>query len=265
MQVIDSHCHIYPPKISQRAVKSVGDFYQIPMDCEEDLGGTADGLLKACSNSPIERFIVYSVATRPDQVESINDFIAQTCADHPEFTGFMTLHQDFPDPEAEIARAEKLGLKGIKLHPDTQQVNMDDPRLMTIYEIAEGRLPMVIHCGDYRYDYSHPRRMRHILDTFPDLVVDAAHFGGWSVFDLAAEYLKDKDCFMDVSSSFAMLGTERTKELCRLYGADRIMFGSDYPMWDPASELEIFTSIDFTDDELERMLSTNAQRFLGER
>lgn len=31
---------------------------------------------------------------------------------------------------------------------------MDDPRLMRIYEIIEGRLPLIVHTGDYRYDYS---------------------------------------------------------------------------------------------------------------
>lgn len=265
MRAIDIHCHIYPAKIASRAVESVGDFYQIPMDCANERGGTAEGLLEVCKTTPIERCVVYSVATRADQVPSINDFIAKTCEEHPELTGFMTLHQDFADPEAEIARAEAMGLRGIKLHPDTQQVDMDDPRLMRIYEIAEGRLPMVIHCGDYRYDYSHPRRMKRILQAFPNLVVDAAHFGGWSVFDLALEYLKDADCFFDMSSSLAMLGGERTKELCRIYGCDRILFGSDYPMWSPAEEFEIFTNLGFTESELEDMLYNNALRFLGER
>lgn len=51
------------------------------------------------------------------------------------------MHQDFEDMEGEIDRAIQLGLKGVKIHPDTQKVNMDDPRLMRLYEIIEGRLP----------------------------------------------------------------------------------------------------------------------------
>lgn len=263
MQVIDCHCHVYPTKIAQRAVEAVGNFYSIEMDVRD---GTTAGLLAACEGSPISRHIIHSVATRADQVPSINDFIASECAEHPQFVGFMTLHQDMTDDEveSEINRAEALGLRGIKLHPDTQRVNMDDPRLMRIYEIAEGRLPMIIHCGDYRYDFSHPRRMKRILQAFPNLVVDAAHFGGWSVFDLAVEYLEDERCFMDVSSSIALLGMRRVSELVRIYGTERIMFGSDFPMWDPIVELNAFTSGSFSASELEDMLSNNARRFMGE-
>ncbi len=261
MKVIDCHCHIYPAKIASKAVDGVGQFYAIEMDAPD---GTAEGLLKACEETPISRFVVHSVATRPEQVRSINDFIADTCDDHPEFTGFMTLHQDLEDPEAEIERACARGLVGIKLHPDTQRVDMDDSRLMTIYEIAEGRLPIIMHCGDYRYDFSHPRRMRNILRTFPNLVVDAAHFGGWSIYDLALEYLENEKCFLDMSSSMALLGLRRTAELCHLYGCDRILFGSDFPMWLPAQELDLFLSAGFSDEELEMMLYQNAERFLGE-
>lgn len=264
MDVIDCHCHVYPERIAERATAAVGAFYDIHMDVEN---GTTAGLLTACKESPIKRFVIHSVATRADQVRSINDFVADECAAHPEFTGFMTLHQDLTDDElqTEIDHACERGLRGIKLHPDTQQVDMDDPRLMRMYEIAQARkLPMIIHTGDYRYDYSHPRRMKRILRDFPDLVVDAAHFGGWSIFDLAVEYLEDENCFMDMSSSMALIGRRRTRELTRLHGTDRIMFGSDFPMWSPTAELDEFVAAGFSDAELENLLRNNALRFLGE-
>lgn len=260
MTVIDCHCHIYPERIAERAVQSVGDFYAIEMDASE---GTGTGLLALCEDSPIDRHVVHSVATKPENVESINDFIAAQCREHPEFIGFATLHQDHPDPAAEIDRAIGLGLRGLKLHPDTQRVNMDDPRLMRIYELIEGRLPLIMHCGDYRYDYSHPRRMKRILHEFPNLVVDAAHFGGWSVFDLAVEYLEEERCFLDMSSAQTFLGPRRTAELVRLYGTDRILFGSDFPMWDPKQEYEMFRALDFSAEEFEDMFHRNAERFLG--
>lgn len=260
MNVIDCHCHIYPEKIAGRAVQSVGDFYLIHMDESE---GTGEGLLAACADSPITHYVVHSVAVKASNVQHINDYIASQCAAHPEFIGFATMHQDFEDPEAEIERAISLGLRGLKLHPDTQMVNMDDPRLMRVYEIIEGRLPLIVHTGDYRYDYSHPRRLKNILRTFPNLVVDAAHYGGWSIPEQGYDYLHDENLFIDISSSMQFLGTRRSRELIEMWGTERVLFGSDFPMWSPVDEYNTFMSLGFTDDECENMLWHNCERFLG--
>lgn len=260
MSVIDAHSHIYPAKIASKASDAVGDFYHVNMAAPV---ASAEALLAACEGTPITHHLVHSVATTPGQVETINTFIADQCAEHPEFIGFATMHQDYVDMEGEIERAIELGLKGVKIHPDTQKVDMDDPRLMRLYEIIEGRLPIVIHTGDYRYDYSHPRRLKKILRAFPNLVVDAAHFGGWSVFDYALEYLEDERCYVDTSSALEFLGPRRTVELVRAYGVERVMFGSDFPMWSPATEYNMLAAMPFTDEEFEAITWSNAQRFIA--
>ncbi|HBT94793.1 MAG TPA: amidohydrolase, partial [Coriobacteriia bacterium] len=107
------------------------------------------------------------------------------------------------------------------------------------------------------------RRTKEVLRSFPKLVVNAAHFGGWSLFDLAQDYLKDEDCFMDLSSASILVGPRRTTELIRIYGAGRILFGSDYPMWSPPVELERFLLNDLTETEREMILWRNAERFVG--
>ena len=259
MAVIDMHAHIYPDKIAERAVDAVGDFYLVGMYGQ----GTSAHLLSSQQRSPITHFVVHSVATKPSGVATINNFIAQHCEQHPEFIGFMAMHQDLENPEAEIERALSLGLCGMKLHPDTQKVDMDDPRLMNIYEIIAGRLPLIVHTGDYRTDFSHPRRLKNILHTFPNLVVDAAHYGGWSIPEIGYDLLHDENVFIDVSSSMMYLGNRRAKELVNLWGTERVMFGSDFPMWDPVHEYDTFTSLGFSDDQLEDMLWHNAERFTG--
>lgn len=261
MPVIDAHSHIYPAKIASKASDAVGDFYHVEMAAPV---ASAEALLAACEGTPITHHLVHSVATTPGQVETINTFIADQCFMYPEFVGFATMHQDYVDMEGEIERAIELGLKGVKIHPDTQKVDMDDPRLMRLYEIIEGRLPIVIHTGDYRYDYSHPRRLKKILRAFPKLVVDAAHFGGWSVFDYALEYLEDERCYVDTSSALEFLGPRRTVELVRAYGVERVMFGSDFPMWSPATEYNMLAAMPFTPEEFEKITWKNAMRFIGE-
>ena len=266
MPIIDAHAHIYPERIAAKAVSAVGRFYGMER-AMTGKGSPAD-LLERGRDAGITRFVVHSVATTPHAVTTINDFIAGQCAEHPEFIGFATMHPDFEDMEGEVDRALAMGLRGFKLHPDTQEVNMDDERLMRFYEIIAGRAPLVVHTGDYRHDFSHPRRLARILKAFPDLVVDAAHLGGWSVFDVAfdvlhEDLLREERLFVDASSSLAWVGRRHMRELVRLWGADRVMFGSDYPMWDPGLELEEMRACGLSDDELERVLWRNAVAFTG--
>jgi predicted TIM-barrel fold metal-dependent hydrolase len=256
--IFDFHTHIYPDKIAAKAVENIGAFYTIPMQCD----GTVNGLL-ASSGKMIDRFVVFSAAAAPGQVVSINNYIASVCDEHPELAGFGTLHPDLADPGAEIERLMGLGLKGIKFHPDMQRLDIDDKKMMNLYALLEGRLPVVFHTGDYRYSYSHPARLAKVLDAFPKLVAVAAHFGGWSLFDLALEYFQQRFCYFDISSSLPFLGKKRAVELIRIYGAERFLFGSDYPMWNPARCLEEFRELDLSDDERELILSGNALRILG--
>ena len=270
MTIIDAHAHIYPEKIATRAVSAVGQFYGV----EQSMAGKGDpaDLLAVTQRSPITHFIVHSVATTARSVPTINTFLADQAAAHPEFIGFGTMHHEVPptEMEKEVNRALDLGLRGFKLHPDTQQVNTDDPRLMTFYEIIENRAPVVIHTGDYRHDFSSPHRLARVLRAFPNLRVDAAHLGGWSIFDRGYDILHEPPAipnpdrlFVDASSAFAFTGRRHMRELIRLWGPDRVMFGSDYPMWDPARELNEMLHCDLTDDELEKVLHQNAEAFIS--
>ncbi|MDR1537027.1 MAG: amidohydrolase family protein [Clostridiales bacterium] len=253
--IIDFHAHIYPDKIAERATKNVSGFYQIPARCD----GKSDTLLKIGKEAGIDKFTVHSVAQNASQVRSINTYLASVVNEHPNnFIGYGALHAGLENPAKEIDFLISLGLKGVKLHPDFQNFMMDDCRMLDIYEMLEGRLPILMHCGDYRHQFSRPERLDRILRMFPKLTVIAAHFGGWSLFDLALEYLLDKNCYLDVSSSIMFLGEKRSLELIRAYGAERILFGSDYPMWNPGIELERFNRLDLTGKEKELILSKNA-------
>lgn len=260
MKILDFHTHIYPEKIARRAVESVGDFYQISMEGE----GTAKTLLERGTKAGIDEYVVCSVAIDGDHVAVINDYIATECKNHPEFHGLATIHKEHPQKIQELERAMDLGLVGVKIHPDTQKFNVDDKEMFEVYDyLREKRLPILIHCGDYRYDFSHPRRVKKLLENFPGLTVVAAHFGGWSVYDLAVEYLKDTDCYLDTSSAFSFLGLQRATELIRIYGAERILFGTDFPMWDPQQELNRFLQLPLTETERSLILYDNAQRILN--
>ena len=150
------------------------------------------------------------------------------------------------------------------LHPDIQRFPIDADRVHRIYEACEGRLPILMHTGDHRFDFSNPSRMKPILDRYKDLTVIGAHFGGWSVWDEAERMLTGYENFyVDCSSSLYAMSPERAGALIRAFGTDRVLFGTDYPMWDIEADLARFMRIDLTDTARRAILSENAARLFG--
>lgn len=260
-RIIDAHCHIYPDKIAEKASDSTGHFYDLP----SSLDGKVSTLLSHGRAAGIDHFIVQSVATTPKQVSSINRFIASAVAESEgRFTGLGTLHPDSEDISGDVEELISLGLRGVKLHPDIQRFKIDDYRMLKIYELCEGRLPILMHTGDHRYDYSNPNRLMPVLDIYKNLTVIGAHFGGWSIWEDATEKLAGyKNLFVDCSSSLYAVAPERATELIRAYGTDRVLFGTDYPLWTPEEEVERFMRLELTDAEREDILSNNASRLFG--
>ena len=256
--VIDSHCHIYPDKIAEKASEGIGKFYDTPMKFD----GRLSTLKEVSARAHVCHSVVFSVATAQKQVSSINNYIA-SCVSESEgrMTGLGTLYPDSDDLDRDIEQIISLGLKGVKLHPDVQGFKIDDYRCLKIYEKCEGRLPVLLHCGDYRYDFSNTNRLIPILETYENLTVIGAHFGGWSNWEKAAEELCGyKNLIVDSSSTFAWVNKETAKKLIKLYGADKIMFAADYPMWDPKDEIEYLLSLGLTNEEYEKIFYKNAQK-----
>ena len=260
MQIIDIHTHIYPDEIALKATNSVREFYQIGLDGEMD--GTVNMLLRRGAMAGISKFVVLPVAIRPDRVQGINDFILEQTRLHRCFYGFGTVHAKMEGLTEEAERIMAMGLHGIKMHPDSQRFSIDDPRLFPLYETIQGKIPVMLHMGDHRYDYSHPVKLRKVLDNFPRLQAIAAHFGGYSMYDIAYDLLKDTDCIMDVSSSLMFMPKGVAEKYINAYGAERMAFGSDYPLWDPVVEMNRFMGLNLTMEQKEQIGWKTAQRFL---
>ena len=256
--IIDCHCHIYPDKIALKAAKSTGTFYNMDMNYD----GKLSTLKHLDAVGGISHSVVFSVATTPKQVQSINEYIASVVEQSGgKMTGLGTLHPESADIPGDIRHLKELGLKGVKLHPDIQRFKLDDYRCLKIYELCEGELPVLIHAGDSRYDYSNPNRLKPILEIFTGLRVIAAHFGGWSIWEKACnELYAYSNLTVDCSSSFPWLDKETSKRIIRKYTADKVLFGTDYPMWDPKSEVEYFLSLGLSDEENKKILFQNAQK-----
>ena len=262
MEIINAHAHIYPEKIAAKATDTIGVFYDIKMQMP---AGTSQRLIEDGSSAGISRYVVHSVATTAHQVRSINEFIKRECEAHPEFVGFITLHQDLTEDEvkAEVALAIENGMKGVKLHPDFQKFNIDDECAEKFYRAVGDKLPILFHVGDDRYDFSAPSRLVKMAKKYPEVNFIAAHFGGYRCWDDANLYVGLKNVYFDTCSSLPFISTEKAKELIDLLGAQRFFFATDFPMWDAKTELERFNKIPLTDSEREMIFSKNIKKLLG--
>ena len=261
-KLVNAHCHIYPEKIASKAVEGIRDFYDLNMS----LNGKTDDLIRDGNKVGVVHYLVHSVATTPKQVKSINEFISDEVNAHPDlFTGFGTLHPDSDDIEGDFNHLIDLGLKGVKIHPDFQLFALNEKRAFDLGEVInEGDVPLLIHCGDFRYNYSNPEQLIPFLDKFPDLTVIGAHFAGWSMWEEATQQLAGrKNLYVDLSSSLYALSSQTANELIHAYGADRVLWGTDYPMWESVSEMEYFDKIDLTDKERSMILYENAAKLLN--
>ncbi len=271
--IFDAHCHVYPDRVAPKAVDMTGAFY------ESSAAGTGvvQNLLDLGGEAGFDAYIIQSVASTPHHVSSINHFIAAEVETFgaDRLAGLGAMHPDTEDKRAAMEELVALGLHGVKLHPDMQRFAIDDPRAYDIYELCiERRLPILMHMGDPRYDFSHPDRLHRVLCDLPDLVVVGAHMGGWDNWDYACERLAGhKNLYVDSSSSIAAAGKhhglvpeiiyldhDHATRLIRAWGTDKVLFGTDYPMWSPEADIEAFFDLDLTDRERRAILWENARR-----
>ena len=259
LDFIDFHTHIYPDAIASKAADSIRVFYGFG---DKAMDGTAKTLLERGASVGTHRFVILPVAMRPDRTRHINEFILSQVAAEPRFIGFGTVHAGMENITGEVDFIRENGLKGLKMHPDSQVFAIDDERLFPVYEQVQGELPVIFHMGDHRFDYSHPARLRRVLELFPKLQVIAAHFGAYELYEEAYDILKDTDCFFDVSSSLMFMDEGVAESYINRYGAERFVYGSDFPMWDPVVEMGRFLKLKLTDGQFEQIAHKTAEHIL---
>lgn len=278
--IIDAHCHIYPEKVASRAVASTDEFY----NTHANGTGLIQNLIALGDEAGYDGYVVQSVASTPHHVGSINRFIAGvvTAAEaegrRGVLTGLGTMHPDLPDMKEAVEEILSFGLHGVKLHPDMQKFHIDDPKAYPIYELCEERgLPILMHMGDPRFDFSHPDRLYRVMRDFPELTVVGAHMGGWANWDYACDRLAGlKNLYVDTSSSIAYPGkhygiepevisldADHAVRLIRAWGVDKVLYGTDYPMWSQEADIEAFFALGLTEAENRAILSQNAVRVFG--
>jgi len=225
-----------------------------------------------------------------EKVKTENEYLAGAKSKYPNsvkaFYGVDPLHDS---ALGEIERCHKeLKLDGIKLHHNASQVYLTEAehlsKVKTIFRYAsENSIPVLMH-----FDNGHPKFGKEDVELLADSVLSdleyvslqIAHFGtsgGFSqktktvldgfiglfeenhairkhkiTFDISAVCL-DKD-----AEGVSRLTEKEFEELavyCRKLGFDRIVFGTDYPLYKAADYLDLLKQkLRLTDNEVDKLL-----------
>lgn len=258
---IDIHTHAYHPKIADKVLAQLEGHYGI-----KPVGtGQIDDLIARAKRAGLDRVVVHNAATAAAQVVPANNWAIHIHREYPEVLAFGTLHPEYPEFERELDRLERNGIHGIKFHADFQGFRLDDQRLWPLFEALSGRFTVMLHVGDRlppEQNNSCPAKVAAILRDFPGLTVIAAHMGGYLHWQYALEHLIGKDVYIDTSSSLAFIDDDTLQRIFSGHPRDRILFGSDYPLFDPGEEIGMLRRrLSLRDAELETLLATGATLF----
>jgi predicted TIM-barrel fold metal-dependent hydrolase len=263
--VIDFHTHIFPDRIAEKTIEKLEEVGNIKAFTD----GTLDGLKKSMRENGIDLSVVLPVVTKPLQFHSVNSFAAAITGKEG-IISFGGIHPDTEDYKEKLEEIKSMGLLGIKLHPDYQDTYVDDPKMIRIIQYATDLgLIVVLHAGvDIGLlDPVHctPERTFNMLSQIENenAKIVLAHTGGYGMWDEVEEYIVGKNVYIDISCSLGLMNDDQFVRIVKNHGADRTLFASDSPWGGQKETLEKLKSLDFTEEELERILHLNAAKLLG--
>ena len=261
--VIDFHTHVFPDKMAKRTIKvlddNAGNQYILAND------GTVSGLLSNMDAWNIDISVVMPVATKQSQFRNICQWAAGTCSDRLFCFGSIFPYTD--DYKRDIDYVASLGLKGLKFHAEFQDFIVDDDRMMRIYDYALGKDLIILHHAGFDPAYkppykSSPQQFARIAKEMRGGVIIAAHLGGHDQWDDVERYLAGSSIYLDTSMGFEYYPRDQFLRIVEKHGADKILFGSDAPWSNAATEIKLLEDMPLPESHINAILSGNARRIL---
>jgi predicted TIM-barrel fold metal-dependent hydrolase len=262
LPIVDFHAHAFPDELAARAIGKLEN----TGGAKAFLDGRVASVLSSMDDVGIERSVLCSIATKPEQFDPILNWSLQIAS--PRIVPLASIHPRGDDPIGQARRVAEAGLVGIKLHPYYQHFDIDAEELFPLYRVLEELgLLIVCHTGfDYAFSRERkadPVRLLRVLDRVPDLRFVASHMGAWDDWEEVERHILGRPITFDVSLSLDLLGRTRAREMILAHPPDRVLFGSDSPWGSQAGTLQALRSLNLGEAREQAILWKNAQALLG--
>lgn len=245
MRVIDVHAHY-------------GEwFFPIEMSREQHI-------LHLMEKHEIERAVFSSSLAVVYDMEEGNARLAEFLAKSPKFYGYVVLNPNYSDVSVRQMQVHLGNPKflGVKLHPDYARRSVSCPESIELLEEARKlRKVALLHT----WGAEQVEATARVAETFPDMAIIMGHMGGdgregagWKSGIAAAG--KHPNVYLEVCGS--SLHRDRIREAVEALGDDRILYGSDMTLLNPAITLGMIEEADIPARSKANILYENAARVL---
>jgi predicted TIM-barrel fold metal-dependent hydrolase len=276
--IIDFHTHIFAPRINENRGNYIDRdpcFAALYSDKKAKLA-TAEELIESMDRDGVDISVVVNIGWSSHELcAETNDYILESVSRYPDrLVGFCAVQPNSTNETLkEVERCVKGGAKGIgELRPDTQQIDLNDEKITGSFAEAllKHSLILLVHASEpagHKYPGKGtvtPEILYPFIAAYPDITVVCAHWGGGLPFyELMPEVGKAlKNTYYDTAASPFLYSPRIYSQISRLVGAEKILFGSDYPLLSQERLIKEIRASDLSEDEKGLVLSRNARRLL---
>lgn len=259
--IIDFHTHCFPDNLYVRAVAEISTKSKVYPYFDGSIGG----LIRSMNEAGIDRSVVANIATNSKQTQKVNSFAIE-CLKYKELIPFGSIHPDYEDYKSEIDRLCENHIAGLKFHPHYQSYNIDDSKMMKVYEYALSKnMILLFHMGLERAipdsGNATPKRMRNLVDAFNTPKIVASHMGGEGYAEFE-KYLLGETVSFDTSFAFTLMEIDEIKKVLDNHNHEYIFFGTDTPWADQSDDLLQYYNMNIPQKTLNLILGGNASTIL---
>lgn len=259
--IIDFHTHMFPDKIAQGTI----DFLAGICKVKPYTDGTYAGLRASAEEAGIDLCVALPAVTKVSQVESINRFAARY--QEKPILSFGGIHPACENYKEILRQVKDMGMKGIKLHPDYQDMYFNDIRykrliayaselglIVSVHAGVDPKCPEDVHCT--------PRMAREVIKEVQPEKLVLAHLGGNLLWDEIERELVGLNVFFDTGVILDHISLEQFLRIVRNHGTDKILFATDSPWKGQKEFVKMLSDMPLEQSEKEQIFSGNACRLL---
>lgn len=236
---------------------------------------SAEDVVASMQASGVDRTVVMGFPWKDGAVcKAHNDYLIEAIRKFPnQLIGFACIQPLDARDAQELERCLDAGMMGMgELGPDGQKFDIEDRWvLQASAEILQARdRPLLVHSSEpigHEYDgkgKQQPWKLLKLAQNFPDLKIVMAHWGGGlSFYELMPEVGEAlRNVYYDSAASSFLYRHDIFPVAARMVGADRILWGTDYPLLSQAKFLARVRACGLSAEEEAAILGGNAQRLL---